>query len=490
MFSGPDCFRLLLILVLTSVRFPVAGQDQKKVDSLLIIVNKHSGDSLEVAALDELSSVYESGDLITGLEYAKSAVDLAQKLNYKAGILRSWNQTGNILLACAQPDEALKYYQKVVDNATAWGFPQESIRSYINIGKAYRIKGDLAKALHIYLTALKETEKTNDHFLHGVLLNSIGIVFEGQHDIKQARNYYKEAIRIFSLLNDSSELAMPLVDLGNTYGQSGNYDSALVYYKLAYSIYKKNNNIDGIASALGNMGIAYAESGNMQESYKSFKTSLDIALKNGDQNGACISYLNFGSFYMVTGNYNMATSNLNEGLRIAKKLRSGPRLIEFYELLSDVYALQENYKEAYNYHLLFTQFKDSILNDNNTKHIAQLQAVFDSEKKENELEKRKAEIARQTTQKIAFGVGLALAVVLLFFVIRGYLQKRKSNLELSQKNQIIALQKHEVETQKELIEEKQKEILDSITYARRIQKALLAPDKYIDRTLKRIKKEA
>jgi len=51
----------------------------------------------------------------------------------------------------------------------------------------------------------------------------------------------------------------------------------------------------------------------------------------------------------------------------------------------------------------------------------------------------------------------------------------------------ILSRKKETEEQKHLVEEKQKEILDSIHYAKRIQSALLANDKYIDKNIKRLK---
>jgi hypothetical protein len=46
-----------------------------------------------------------------------------------------------------------------------------------------------------------------------------------------------------------------------------------------------------------------------------------------------------------------------------------------------------------------------------------------------------------------------------------------------------------IEKQKRFVEEKQKEILDSIYYARRIQNAILPTEKYIDKTLKRLMKK-
>jgi type VI protein secretion system component VasK len=77
--------------------------------------------------------------------------------------------------------------------------------------------------------------------------------------------------------------------------------------------------------------------------------------------------------------------------------------------------------------------------------------------------------------------GLLMVATLAIFIWRGYRQKQKANV-------IITKQKQEVEEQKHLIEEKQKEILDSIQYARRIQRSLLTSEKYIARHLSKLLK--
>ena len=65
------------------------------------------------------------------------------------------------------------------------------------------------------------------------------------------------------------------------------------------------------------------------------------------------------------------------------------------------------------------------------------------------------------------------------FIFRSYRQKQKANV-------IITRQKEEVEKAKELVDEKQKEILDSIHYAKRIQTALITSEKYIAKNLNRL----
>jgi serine phosphatase RsbU (regulator of sigma subunit) len=69
-----------------------------------------------------------------------------------------------------------------------------------------------------------------------------------------------------------------------------------------------------------------------------------------------------------------------------------------------------------------------------------------------------------------------LGIILLLFSIRSNNQRRKANKLLSQ-------QKSEIERQKHLVDEKQKEILDSINYAKRIQTALMANSKMMNENL-------
>jgi len=65
----------------------------------------------------------------------------------------------------------------------------------------------------------------------------------------------------------------------------------------------------------------------------------------------------------------------------------------------------------------------------------------------------------------------------LLFTIRSNNQRRKANKLLSE-------QKSEIEKQKHLVDEKQKEILDSINYAKRIQTALMANSSMMSTNLK------
>jgi hypothetical protein len=136
------------------------------------------------------------------------------------------------------------------------------------------------------------------------------------------------------------------------------------------------------------------------------------------------------------------------------------------------------------------------VNKENTRKTVQLEMQYDFDKQSSldslnhakeklvqaaAIEKQEAELkAKRTQQYFLFG-GLALVLVFAGFMYNRFkvTQKQKA---------IIEGQKTEVEHQKHLVDEKQKEILDSINYAKRIQKAHLPTEKYLAKNLDRLKK--
>ncbi len=79
-----------------------------------------------------------------------------------------------------------------------------------------------------------------------------------------------------------------------------------------------------------------------------------------------------------------------------------------------------------------------------------------------------------------------LYIIIVISLIYAVINWRTAQLRAQQKQleKIVAERTAEVVEQKELIEEKQKEIVDSINYAQRIQKALLASDQLLNTNLK------
>ena len=137
------------------------------------------------------------------------------------------------------------------------------------------------------------------------------------------------------------------------------------------------------------------------------------------------------------------------------------------------------------------------LNTALANQISNLNAKFATIKKQEEISRLKGENEKgllllnakdselsDSRQTIIYFLMVILAFfVLVFFIIRSNYLRKITNAALKEQKEITELKKLEVEAQKHLVEEKQKEILESISYAKRLQEAILPPQDFINKHL-------
>jgi serine phosphatase RsbU (regulator of sigma subunit) len=140
------------------------------------------------------------------------------------------------------------------------------------------------------------------------------------------------------------------------------------------------------------------------------------------------------------------------------------------------YAGVGDYKKAYDFYLVFDSISQSIYNEHNSKNIEELDNRYQSEKKalmiqglQDQKLLAQAELKRQNVMKVVFGAAFVLGLILVLIMYRAYVSKRKDNALIS--------------LQKSVVEEKNKEVLDSINYAKKLQDAILPPVSYVEQYL-------
>lgn len=268
-------------------------------------------------------------------------------------------------------------------------------------------------------------------------------------------------------------------DLSVVYRYKKDYQKALNYIIECIEITKKYLNNKDLETAYGNLSLIYDEMGNKKESISALKKALEISEGNGHISTQIGCYINLASVLLQTGDAKEGMSYLEKAIVLAQKMGYKDALCEAYLGMSELYTSVSDYRSAFLYHKKYSLLKDTLLNEENNKQIVELQTLYETEIKDKELIKKDAEISIQTAgakrklfQRNIFIVCFALMIGLALFIYRSYRLKKLANSKLHK--------------QKELIEEKQKEILDSIYYASRIQRALITSEKYIHRNLSRL----
>ncbi len=337
-----------------------------------------------------------------------------------------------------------------------------------NKGFIYEDFGDIPKAIEHYTAAMKIQEQIKDDEGVANTLINLGVVNEYQEEIAKALEYYKKAYDIQLKINDKRGAAFSLNNIGGLYEKKHDYQNAINYHLRALKLRQELGDKKNIAQSLNNVGANHFFMHQYEKAIDCYEQSLKLRTEMGDRPGICNSYENFAKIYSEQNEFLKAESCGLKALEIAKELHF-PEVIEgSSQVLYVVYKKMNRPDKALAMHELYTTMKDSIRNDDTKKASlkSQLQYVYDKKMVADSvrtLEEKKvinAQLHEERTKKYALYGGLFLVVCFALFVLNRF--------KISQKQKAI------IQEQKYVVEEKHKEITDSINYAERIQRSLLA----------------
>jgi tetratricopeptide (TPR) repeat protein len=464
---------------------------QKKVDSLLAALKASKHDTSKITILFTLVESIANDD--EWAVYNEQAYELTEKLvqsknesiskKGKKGLADALNNKGYLSKIKGDILKASEYYNKSLKIQEEIGDKRGMEASLNNIGSLFENQGDIPKALDYYGRSLKIAEELGDKRAMGYALSNMGGIYNGQGDMPRALDYHIRSLKVREEIGDKEGIAYSLINVGLSYYNQDDFPKALDYYMKGLKIREAIGDKKGIATLLHNIGAIYLKQKNIPEALDYFKKSLKMRKDAGDKHGITFSFNSLGSAYIAQVFLQpsekqkmlpLAFAYADSSLVLSKELGFPKNIRNAEQLLSRIDSARGNFAAAFEHFKQFTIYRDSINNEGTRKASIKNQLKYEFEKKEavikeqQEKERVLAEEKDQRQQIIIWSVAFGLLLMILFavFAIRS-----------------LKITRH----QKEIIEEKQKDILDSIRYAKRIQKSLLPPDKFIDKTIKRLK---
>ncbi len=457
--------------------FSYSKAQDKVLDSLNSILKTHSNDTVSLKAKIALGDYLE----IFRVPYWDSLLTDAEKYGTSKNRSTIINNKGFILMNNGDLEEALVCFEKCMKIDSENNDLKNLSYSYHNIGMIYLNKGNTPLSLDYLLKSLKIKEERDDKTQIPQTLNNLGYLYSSQKEYVAAIDYYKKSLKLFEDLSDKKGIALAYNNLGFNHMKLGDTVNAIVFYKKSLALRREINDKKGVANVLHNMGGIYLEKNDLKNALESFQTSLALKEEIGDKGGVAQTLSGLGGTYFKLGELDKA---LDAGLRAlngSQELGFAQATRDAANLLNKVYAKKNNYLKAYEMYQLYVSTRDSISNQETQKLSIRGQYKYEYDKKaaadsiNTAAEKMitTAQLKQEQTQRYALYGG-----VFLLIVFGGFMFNR---FNISQK------QKKVIEFQKSIVEEKQKEIIDSITYAKRIQKSNMPTEKYIEYTITRLK---
>jgi len=455
-------------------------------DSLLKKLYIASNDTLKVKALIKIVEFHKNSNIDTALIYLEHAENISNETNYLRGKAYTSRLRGFIFflkgdfkLTLSKYQESLIYFKELKDTYNIGKL------SYL-IGVSFVYLGDYKYALNNFFEALQIFEKNNFGNDASDVIIAIANVYGRLKYHEKELEFNNKALVLKLKLKDEYGLAAVYLNIGNCLAKQKKFDEAKEYAKKTLQIAEKLNNTKWQINANGNLGTLYALTGDFKTGLKYFLKSIAIAEKNNDNDALSTAYGNVGKLYTDLKQQAVAKNYYDKALEISLKTGNLNSIKENYFSFYEYYMVNKDYKNAIDFFRQYVKIKDSLLNESTYNQLNELQTKYETVKKEkeNQLLLTQNKLSTQTIKrqkKVSYFItgGLIIVSFLAFFIFKVLKKQRLAN-------KIISQQKQQVEYQKLLVDQHQKEILDSIHYAKRIQNAMLPKDKFIERKLKRL----
>jgi len=366
--------------------------------------------------------------------------------------------------------ESFEYAEEVLEISKKKNYYKAEAFAYINEGKCYELLGNNQKALDCFLQTVDICEKQNIKSMEAKAYHNLSSFYSDvMRNNKKALEYSLKELEISKQNGFKKDEANALSGIGLIYYNMGQYRQSLTYFIPALSLMDSLKDYDNTATIANNVGSVYTELKIYDTAVVYYQKSLPIYRSLSDKDGEAITLANIGNILNTKGDAEQGVTYLQQALALARQVNDKDLVSGIYGFLAEGYSKQGDYEKAFEYQSDLSNLKDTLFNEASSKQVNDMQVKYDTEKKEKENKILELSVNRQKIITYSISIGLLLVIVLVFFVYRSYVNKKKAHEELEEKNKII--------------EEKNKDILDSINYAKTIQNAILTPDEYLKEEL-------
>lgn len=424
-------------------------------DSILNATTQYKERDKIIESYIQVSSLYADQENFDSAHVIiDSAIVLAESNKNKYFIAKTIGSKGKIYRQEGKFENSLRMLLKAYEIAKEINEKEMVMFVANNIGVTYRRLAEDNKALKYHLEALQIAEQLNDLKNIAIASNSIGIIYTYQENFDQALPYYYRALELEEKRNNYLGVAINYNSIAWIYELKEDYIKAIEFYKKSLEANIQDHNEKGKAICYSDLGKVYYKIGEFSLALEYYKKTLSVNEKLGDKRYIARSYIYIGEVYRDLGNHSQSLLNLEKGLKYAQQVNSKRMLMLAYEQLSITYEKMNQINRAFDYFKMYNTYKDSVLDEEKSNQIIEMQTRFETNKKEQEnaLLKNKnslneALIQRQRVTVFSIILVLFLISILVFVLLKSRQKQKKAIALLGKQNNEIRRQKEEIQQQ-------------------------------------------
>jgi signal transduction histidine kinase/predicted negative regulator of RcsB-dependent stress response len=517
----------IFLLLIAVPPLNMVGQVKFKVDSLVTELGITTTDSVRCRIMLEIATELRISDTSVALEFLEKGAHIAESLDDKSFLGRSYGLRGWIHTRSGHYHQALIAYDRALAAYNDADDDQGYYETIKDKGNVYLYLADYPQALNLYETSLEYYRKTG--MVNGIsrCLNNMGIIYKNQGHYLEALTVYDESIKLVDEQEDPMQVAQGYINMGNVFVYLGSYQRALDYFEKALAISEREEQESEIALCLLNTGVVQNKCGNFSEAHQYYNRALKIgrtlgdpvlvsnslinigtnysemgrldeglefveqgmkmkldlgderAISNcyihqaeiyhkkefydraielftlavpvkehlGDREGLARCYLGMSRTYLNQGNYNDGNRMADMALEIATGIHALEHLASGYEIKKDIAEAHGDFRSAYGFAMDLYRYRDSLMDDNTSKAVMEMEFRHRSRALENENENLKiqsglsSELMKKRNAFLYSLAGIAILMAVGLILVIHFLRRLSiSSQKLEEKNLVITRQ--------------------------------------------------
>lgn len=473
-----------LFLLISGIGFSQAGFTKEQ---LYHVLNKPQPDTVLIDTYTELCwPIFSYDDLDSAVYFGNKAIELSEKIKDIKRLSVIHRRIGIGYINFSKYKEALFHQEMSYNLSEKINFKKGMQLALNNTGVVYLNNQLYNKALTYFLRSLKIVEETKDYKSASNMLINCGLIYSNIRNDEKALEYYLKANENAKKQKDIYSIVMSYCDLSVIYRHKKQLDLAILYLDRAKNELKNLNNNHLVFNVKLNEALIFSDK---KEHIKSLNIILNLFPLLTNNTDKITVLINIGDEYKKINKLDSAQFYYEKAYEMCKNNRMYINAQYLTHEIALLFAKKQNlkyYSEFMERHLACIDSNEML---NKSQNILSQQLEYDFAKKQiadsiSYAHKEQIYSAKLETlnakSKIDKLIRVALIVFVLIIAFVAFFIYSRLRLT-SKQNKII-------EQQKILVEEKQKEILASINYAKRIQTAILPQEKFIERKLNEHKK--
>ncbi|MCE2789670.1 MAG: tetratricopeptide repeat protein [Saprospiraceae bacterium] len=395
-------------------------------------------------ALNNMGLVsYSLTDYSRALENFLQSLKFNEKIHNAYGLALNYGNIGNIYNALQEYNQAIQNYEKAQAYAKTAGNDQYRDALLNNLGNSYTQLGKFEKALQYKLESLALARITSNSQRIATSLGNVGNVYIKLQEYRKALSYHTEGLALNEGLSDKKLNAAGWYGLGDAYAGLQKADSAFFFFRKAYRQALELNDAQLQANCMEKLSTLYRQQLQMDSAYVAYKRFVDLqtTLENGKKLREITQLTLKHQFSRKEDS--LVTVQLRIDNQLKEKSLLAAKQQQELERRQAQLLLAEKQRQIK--HLAWLQSQANLRTEQANRKVNEKQIGLLAKEKEvqqtriqlqsADLAIKEAAIHRQQILAYFYITGIALLLLLAFFIFRNYRNQKRSNLVIERERQ-------------------------------------------------------